>query len=254
MNSLTLQSLDNLPDINPGDNLAEIIFKSITKTNTKVLEGTIFVIAQKIVSKSENRYINLDTVTPSNQAIELSKKLDKSANFIELVLRESNSIISSNNNVLIVEHKLGFININAGIDRSNIDQSTNQVLLLPEDPNQSAEDIGNELSILLGIKVHIIISDSMTRAYRYGITGFAIGSSGINCLLDKKGSSDMYGNTLVTTEIAAGDELAAAASILMGQGDQRKPIVLINGYKDNTKVTTNAKALGILKKDDLYGN
>ena len=93
MKSLTLQSLDNVPDINPGDDLAAIIFKSISETNTKVLEGTIFVIAQKIVSKSENRYINLDSVIPSNQAIELSKKLDKSANFVELVLNESNSVI-----------------------------------------------------------------------------------------------------------------------------------------------------------------
>ena len=125
--------------------------------------------------------------------------------------------------------------------------------LLPEDPNKSAIDLSKKISNLLNINIEIIISDSMTRPQRYGITGFAIGSSNINCLLDKKGFKDMYKNELLTTEIAIGDELAAAASILMGQCDERQPIVLISGYKDATEFKTNAKSLGVLKKDDIYG-
>ena len=252
MNSLTLMPLLNIPDINPGDNLVEIIAQSINNNDTKINDGDIFVIAQKIISKSENRYISLNSVKPSKKAISISSKVSKSPEFIELVLMESDSVLSTDNDVLIVEHKLGFININAGIDMSNIKDSKNQVLLLPQDPMKSANILKNELSIILQKDIKIIISDSMTRPHRYGITGFAIGSSGINCLIDKKGTLDMFGNDLLTTEIAAGDELASAASIIMGQGDARKPIILIKGYKESHDHSQGANKLGIRKKDDLY--
>jgi coenzyme F420-0:L-glutamate ligase/coenzyme F420-1:gamma-L-glutamate ligase len=253
MNSLLLKALVNIPEINPGTDIADVIFNNIQAENISVKNGDIFVIAQKIISKAENRYIKLENIEPSNEALSLAKKVNKTAEFIQVILDESNKILSSNNDILLTEHRLGFTNINAGIDISNIKDNKNQVLLLPEDPNKSAIDLGTKISNLLNVNIEIIISDSMTRPQRYGITGFAIGSSNINCLLDKKGFKDMYNNELLTTEIAIGDELAAAASILMGQCDERQPIVLISGYKDATEFKTNAKSLGILKKDDIYG-
>ena len=253
MNSLLLKALVNIPEINPGTDIADVIFNNIQAENISVKNGDIFVIAQKIISKAENRYIKLENIEPSNEALSLAKKVNKTAEFIQVILDESNKILSSNNDILITEHRLGFTNINAGIDISNIKDNKNQVLLLPEDPNKSAIDLSKKISNLLNVNIEIIISDSMTRPQRYGITGFAIGSSNINCLLDKKGFKDMYNNELLTTEIAIGDELAAAASILMGQCDERQPIVLISGYKDATEFKTNAKSLGILKKDDIYG-
>lgn len=253
MNSLLLKALVNIPEINPGTDIADLIFNNIQTENISVKNGDIFVIAQKIISKAENRYIKLANIEPSNEALSLAKEVNKTAEFIQVILDESNKILSSTNNMLITEHRLGFTNINAGIDISNIKDNKNQVLLLPEDPNKSAIDLSKKISNLLNINIEIIISDSMTRPQRYGITGFAIGSSNINCLLDKKGFKDMYKNELLTTEIAIGDELAAAASILMGQCDERQPIVLISGYKDATEFKTNAKSLGVLKKDDIYG-
>ena len=252
MNSLILKALENIPEIKPGTDLVDLILHNISNEEIILQNGDIFVIAQKIVSKSEDRYIKLSEVQASSEAKLLATKVNKTAEFIQIVLDESNHILSFDNNILITEHKLGFTNINAGIDMSNIKDNKNQVLLLPEDPNKSALRISHNISKRLNLKIDIIISDSMTRPHRYGITGFAIGSSNINCLLDKKGSVDMFGNVLSTTEIAVGDELASAASILMGQCDEKQPIVLISGYKDNTDFTNSAKSLGLSKKDDIY--
>jgi len=252
MDSLSLKALKNIPEINPGTDLVDLIIQNILTEEVKIKNGDIIVIAQKIVSKSENRYKKLSEIKASSHAKLLATKVNKTAEFIQIVLDESNNILSSDNNILITEHKLGFTNINAGIDMSNIKDNQEQVLLLPEDPNKSALRISNKISKELNLNIDIIISDSMTRPQRYGITGFAIGSSNINCLLDKRGSVDMFGNILSTTEIAIGDELASAASILMGQCDEKQPIVLISGYKDNTDFTNSAKSLGLLKKDDIY--
>ena len=252
MNSLSLTALLNIPEIDPGTDLTELIIQNISNDELLVKDGDIFVIAQKIISKSEDRYVKLSNVEISAEASMLAKTVNKSAEFIQVVLNESNQILSSENNILITEHKLGFTNINAGIDISNIKDNKKQVLLLPEDPNKSALTISNNLSKRLDLNVNVIISDSMTRPQRYGITGFAIGSSNINCLLDKKGSVDMFGNVLNTTEIAIGDELASAASILMGQCNEQQPIVVISGYKDDADFNNNAKSLGLLKKDDIY--
>ena len=252
MNSLSLKTLRNIPEIEPGMHIPDIIINNIINENLTLSEGDIFVIAQKVISKAENRYVNLKDVKVSNEALLLSKKVNKKPEFIQVVINESNKILSSKNNILVTEHKLGFTNINAGIDMSNIKNNKEQVLLLPDDPNKSALMIKEILVNKFKINIDIIISDSMTRPQRYGITGFAIGSSNINCLLDKKGCKDMFGNDLHTTEIAIGDELAAAASILMGQCDEKKPIVIVSGYKDTTDYKNNAKSLALLKKDDIY--
>jgi len=154
--------------------------------------------------------------------------------------------------VLIVEHKLGFIHANAGIDRSNIDQSLNQVLLLPEDPDLSSEKLRSTISKYFDKNIALIITDTMGRPFRNGIVGFAIGSSNLESVVDERGKQDIYGNILKVTQIAVADELAAAASLLMGQADQKKPIVLIRGYKFNFSTSSNGKDLIRSEEEDLF--
>ena len=159
---------------------------------------------------------------------------------------------STDKNVIIVEHILGYININAGIDRSNISENKNLVLLLPENPKKSATYIHSQISKQLKKDISVIITDSMTRPYRAGITNFAIASSNIQSLIDLKGEEDIFGNKLLATEIAIADELAAASGLLMGQGNDMKPVVIIKGFDRSKYSKNNAFDLIINKDDDLY--
>jgi coenzyme F420-0:L-glutamate ligase/coenzyme F420-1:gamma-L-glutamate ligase len=252
MDHLNLIALKKFPLIEPGDHLDEIILKSISDNNLQLEDGDILIIAQKIISKAENRYINLDNVIPSQSAIDLGEELNRNPAFIQLILNESKSIISTEKNVIIVEHNLGFIHINAGIDRSNIPQDENLVLLLPVDPSSSAETIQSFISKSLNINISVIITDSMSRPYRSGVTNFALASANIQSLIDLKGESDIYGNTLKSTEIAIADELAAAAGLLMGQGDELKPVILMKGFSKSSYGINDALDLTVDEKNDLY--
>ena len=252
MDHLNLIALKKFPLIEPGDHLNEIILKSISDNNLLLEDGDILIIAQKIISKAENRYINLDDVIPSQSAIDLGEELNRNPAFIQLILNESKSIISTEKNVIIVEHNLGFIHINAGIDRSNIPQDENLVLLLPIDPSSSAEIIQSFISKSLNINISVVITDSMSRPYRSGVTNFALASANIQSLIDLKGESDIYGNTLKSTEIAIADELAAAAGLLMGQGDELKPVILMKGFSKSSYGINDALVLTVDEKNDLY--
>ena len=252
MDHLNLIALKKFPLIEPGDHLNEIILKSISDNNLLLEDGDILIIAQKIISKAENRYINLDNVIPSQSAIDLGEELNRNPAFIQLILNESKTIISTEKNVIIVEHNLGFIHINAGIDRSNIPQDENLVLLLPVDPSSSAETIQSFISKSLNINISVIITDSMSRPYRSGVTNFALASANIQSLIDLKGESDIYGNTLKSTEIAIADELAAAAGLLMGQGDELKPVILMKGFSKSSYGINDALDLTVDEKNDLY--
>ena len=252
MDNLSLQTLNEFPLIQPGDNLSSIILESCKHNHFELQDGDIIAIAQKVVSKSEGRYENLLEIKPSQKAFDLGKSLNREPAFIELILNESNEIISTEKNVIIVEHKLGFININAGIDRSNIPENKNLVLLLPEDPSLSSQKIYEDISSKTNKNISVIITDSMTRPYRSGVTNFALASANIQSLIDLKGEKDIYGNILQATEIAIADELAAAAGLLMGQGSDGIPIVIIRGF-DRTQYSKNdAFDLIVKKEDDLY--
>ena len=252
MDNLLIQALKEFPLIQPGDNLSSIILESC-KHNKFILEDDdIIVIAQKVVSKSENRYKNLLEIKPSKQATNLALSLNRDPAFIQLILNESNEIISTDKNVIIVEHKLGFININAGIDRSNIPENKNLVLLLPEDPSSSSQKIYEDISSKIEKNISVIITDSMTRPYRSGVTNFALASANIQSLIDLKGEKDIYGNILQATEIAIADELAAAAGLLMGQGSDGIPIVIIRGFDRTQYAKNDALDLIVKKEDDLY--
>ena len=220
--------------------------------NIIIKERTIIVIAQKVVSKSENRYKNLLEIKPSKQATNLALSLNRDPAFIQLILNESNEIISTDKNVIIVEHKLGFININAGIDRSNIPENKNLVLLLPEDPSSSSQKIYEDISSKIEKNISVIITDSMTRPYRSGVMNFALASTNIQSLIDLKGEKDIYGNILQATEIAIADELAAASGLLMGQGNDGIPIVIIRGFDRKHYLKNDAFNLIVKKEDDLY--
>lgn len=229
---LSLTAIEGIPLIEPGDNLVEIILEGIHQSDEDILDKDILIIAQKIISKTENRYVELHSVTPSKEAEELAKEVDKDPRYVELVLRESREVVRKKPGVLIVEHKLGFVHANAGIDQSNIEHKNDneRVLLLPEDPDSSAEKIRLELKKRFNIDVGVIINDSVGRAWRNGTMGLAIGIAGMAALDDRTGSHDIFGRELKVTSAAVADELAAAASLIMGQTTEKTPVVLARGF------------------------
>ena len=231
MNNLELIALEGIPLVEPGDDIADIIFSSLKEHQFKLKEGDVFVIAQKIISKSENRYAYLNQVHPSSAAFHLSKETDKDPKLVQLILDESSKVIRSRKGVIVVEHKLGFVHANAGIDKSNIksEKENPRVLLLPQDPDLSALKIREKIMKRTNFKIGIIINDSSGRAWRNGIVGIAIGSSGVDVLSDLRGHKDLYGNSLEVTEVGKADEIASAASLLMGQANEAFPVVLVRG-------------------------
>ena len=252
MDHLKLVALKDFPLVKPHDNLATLIIESIKLNNINIEDGDVIIIAQKVVSKSENRYQNINDVIPTNEAIKLGQELKRDPSFMQIILDESSKIISTDKNVILVEHKLGFININAGLDRSNIDQKKNNVLLLPKDPSKSANNLQIDIAKETTKSISVIITDSMTRPYRSGVTNFALASSNIQSLIDLKGEDDIYGNILKSTEIAIADELSAAAGILMGQGNDAKPVIIIKGFDRNKYSKNDAFDLIVNEEDDLY--
>ena len=231
---LIITPLYGIPDIIPGDKLGKIIVNAIVDNNILLKNFDILVVTQKIVSKSENRYVALSEVSPSIQAMDIAKQAQKDPRIVELIIRESREILRVRPGLLIVEHRLGFICANAGIDQSNIKNESGladkSVLLLPENPDLSAKKIRESIQQHFGLQVGILVIDSFGRAWRLGTIGTAIGFSGLPGLIDLRGKADMYGRILQTTEVGAADELASAASLVMGQADERVPAVHVSGF------------------------
>jgi coenzyme F420-0:L-glutamate ligase/coenzyme F420-1:gamma-L-glutamate ligase len=244
---LTLTPLQNIPLIRRDDNLADIVVNSLKETDIRLEDNDILVFAQKIISKAEGRTVNLTTVTPSQRAIELAEQTQKDARVIELILQESNEVLRSRVGAIIVEHKLGFVCANAGIDHSNVspllpastslslrsareEKPEDWVLLLPQDPDLSSRKMRDEIQSKTGKRVGILIIDSHGRAWRNGTVGIAIGISGLPGLEDLRGKPDLFGYTLQVTQVGVADELAAAASLVMGQAAEGTPIVHVRGF------------------------
>ena len=231
--SLTLTPLLNFPLIRQDDNLADILVKSLQETQIELQDNDIIVLAQKIVSKSEGRMVNLATVTPSQRAIELAQKADKDPRVMELMLQESNEVLRIRVGTIIVEHKLGFVCANAGIDHSNVmsgGDTEDYVLLLPEDPDRSARNIREKIKQTTGKTIGVMIIDSHGRAWRNGTVGICIGLSGLPAIIDERGWKDLFGYTLKITVVGVADELAAAASLVMGQAAEGTPAVHVRGF------------------------
>lgn len=230
--TLTLISLPRIPLIKPGDDLVRVILNSLERTGLTFQDGDILVIAQKIVSKSEGRLVDLKTVTPSTQAVELAERSEKDPRMVELILRESKSVLRSRPGTIIVEHRLGFVCANAGIDQSNVNQENDGdwVLLLPLNPDETAANIKRRLEKISDARLGVLIIDSHGRSWRLGTAGVAIGLSGLPGLVDLRGEKDLFGYQLRISEVGAADELASAASLVMGQAAESKPVILVRGF------------------------
>lgn len=231
--SLILTALKEIPLIRQGDKLADILLNSIKIMNLELQENDILVLAQKIVSKAEGRMVNLADVQPSQKAIEFSQKTEKDARLVELMLQESNEVVRYRKNVIVVEHKLGFICANAGIDHSNVmgdEENKDVVLLLPKNPDNSAKKIRNEIKQKTNKNIGVMVIDSHGRAWRNGTVGICIGLSGIPAVIDERGWKDLFGYTLQATIVGVADELAAAASLIMGQAAEGTPAVHVHGF------------------------
>ena len=252
---LTYFALQGIPQIKPGANLAEIIYAAVGDNGLLLQDGDVLILAQKIVSKSEGRLVNLTTVQPSAKALELAEYLGKRPELVELILQESNEVVRTRPGTIIVEHKSGFICANAGIDHSNVKGSWGNdedwVLLLPENSDLSAAMIRAELEELSGARLGVIIIDSHGRAWRNGVLGTTIGASGLPALLDMRGEEDMYHYKLRVTTIATADELAAGGSLMMGQAGEGTPVVLARGFPYLLR-EGNAQELIRKKENDLF--
>lgn len=259
---LTLIPLQHIPLIRHGDNLADIVVNAIDTTDLSLQDNDILVFAQKVISKAEGRAINLATVTPSQRAMELAKQTDKDARVVELILQESNEVLRTRIGAIIVEHKLGFVCANAGIDHSNVDsplpegeglgvRAEEWVLLLPEEPDRSAEKMRVEIKSKTGKDVGILIIDSHGRAWRNGTVGVAIGIAGLPGLEDLRGKPDLFGYTLQVTQVGVADELAAAASLMMGQAAEGTPVVHVRGFPYPMR-ESKTKELIRPKEQDLF--
>jgi coenzyme F420-0:L-glutamate ligase/coenzyme F420-1:gamma-L-glutamate ligase len=231
VSELRILALPDFPQVAAGDDLAALAAAALTRAQLRLLPADVLVFAQKVVSKAEGRRVDLTTVTPSAQALELAQTVQKDPRLVELVLRESRRIVRAAPDVLIVEHRLGLIMANAGIDQSNVADPTSGefALLLPEAPDVSAARLRARLGELTGYEPGVIISDSFGRPWRVGTVGVAIGCAGITSIIDLRGQTDLFGRPLRVTVVGHADELAAAASLVMGQAREAQPVVLIRG-------------------------
>lgn len=232
--ALTLTPLPGLPLISPGDDLASLILAALDRAHLTLLEGDILVLAQKIVSKAEGRLVDLSQVTPSPQALELAGRAAKDPRVVELILRESRQVLRTRPGVIIVEHRLGFVCASAGIDHSNVHGASAKpedwILLLPEDPDASASALRQRLEAASGVRLGVLIIDSHGRAWRMGTVGVAIGISGLPGLVDMRGWADLFDFRLQITQVGIADELAAAASLVMGQAAEGTPVIHVRGF------------------------
>ncbi len=229
--ALELLAVPGLPMIAPGDDLAKLISDGLARGNIAPRKDDVIVVAQKVVSKAEGRSIDLASVKPSARAVELAQEVQKDPRLVELILSESVRVVRSRPNVLIVEHRLGFVMANAGVDQSNVGPTDGieRALLLPLDPDGTAEALRIKLSAQFGAPLAVVITDSFGRAWRRGTSGIAIGAAGLPALLDLRGNPDLFGRTLQVSISGFADEIAAAASLVMGQGDEAQPVVLVRG-------------------------
>jgi coenzyme F420-0:L-glutamate ligase/coenzyme F420-1:gamma-L-glutamate ligase len=226
---LRIAALAEIPLVQPGDNLAELIADGLANSGLSLRRGDVLVIAQKIVSKAEGRLADLREVTPSARAEALAIEVDKDPRLVELILRESTEVVRRRKGVLVVAHRSGIVLANAGIDTSNVAGDEYRVLLLPEDCNRSCRDIRAQLAKWTGVEAGVLIIDSLGRAWRNGTVGVALGAAGLPALLDLRGIPDLFGRKLRSTEVGIADEIAAAASMLMGQAGEGTPVVLLRG-------------------------
>lgn len=232
--TLTLHPVLGVPEIEAGDDVGVRLGDALVDSGLAVMAGDVLAVAQKVVSKAEGCLVDLRTIAPSARALQVAELTAKDPRLVELILRESESISRMAPGVLIVRHRLGFTSANAGIDRSNVPQGSGEgewVLLLPRDPDESAERLRLTLQERFCVPLGVVITDSHGRPFRLGTVGVAIGVAGIPALWDRRGEPDRQGYLLQHTDVGVADEIAAAAGLIMGQAAEGIPAVLIHGLR-----------------------
>jgi coenzyme F420-0:L-glutamate ligase/coenzyme F420-1:gamma-L-glutamate ligase len=252
-NVLSLTALEGLPEVTDGMALAPLIAAALERHALVVRDEDVLLVCQKIVSKSEGRFVDLDALEVSPRALELASRCGKDARLVEVILQESTEVVRCAPQVLIVRHRLGLVMANAGVDQSNVPDSESRVLLLPKDPDGSAAALRTALFSLLGIAPAVVVTDTFGRAWRQGVCGTAIGSAGIVTLLDRRGEEDRFGRKLKVTQTPVADQLASAATLLMGEGAEGRPVVLARGVPAAWR-RESARAADVLRPiaEDLF--
>jgi coenzyme F420-0:L-glutamate ligase/coenzyme F420-1:gamma-L-glutamate ligase len=251
LTGLTLHPLSGLPLIKPGDDLPALIVAAMARNSFAPAERDVLVVAQKIVSKAEGRFVDLATVRPSAQAMALAQEVDKDPRLVEVILSESRRVVRRRKGVLIVEHRLGFVMANAGVDRSNVAPpgEGERALLLPHDPDASAAALRARLVAHFGVEMAVVINDSFGRPWRRGTVGVALGAAGLPALLDLRGKPDLHGRPLEVTVTGFADEIASAASLVMGQAGEAIPAVVLRGLSWDRPAAPAAEIVRTAEED-----
>ena len=228
---LEVFAVPGVPMVRQGDNLSALIGDAMERAGQSLLDRDVVVIAQKIVSKAEGRTVDIATVSPSAEAERLGAAVGKDPRLVVVILSDSAKVVRSRPNLMIMQHRLGFVMANAGVDQSNVAPSdgVHRALLLPLDPDGSAERIRAELTERSGARIGVVINDSFGRPWRRGTAGVAIGCAGLPSLIDLRGQPDLFGRILEVSIIGFADEIAAAASLLQGQAAEGQPVVIVRG-------------------------
>ena len=231
--AVTLVAVPGIPAIRPGDDLARILGDALEAAALRPRQGDVLVVTHKIVSKAEGRYVSLAAITPSPRARELAAATGKDPALLQVIMSESREVLRFRPGLIIVEHRLGMVIANAGVDQSNVphDDDGERVLLLPKDPDASSAALRAALEERFGERLAVVVSDSVGRAWRHGVVGLALGAAGLPALLDLRGKPDLEGRALRVTQVGLADEIASAAELLMGEGDEGLPAVLVRGLE-----------------------
>ncbi|MCB9139050.1 MAG: coenzyme F420-0:L-glutamate ligase [Caldilineaceae bacterium] len=251
MCAMTLFAVENFPLVHSGDNLAALVVDRLTRMGEQLEPGDILVIAQKIVSKAEGRVVDLATVTPTSAAQELAALTGKDSPTVQVILDDSNEVIRALPGLLITEQRSGWICAHAGVDRSNVDGGS-ALALLPADADASAAQIREEIAALTGVAPGVLINDSHGRPWRQGTVGVCIGCAGLPPVWNQRGLHDLYGYELTGSEECIADELTGAASLIMGQSDEARPVVVIRGYPLPPVEPAPAKSIQRPKERDAF--
>ncbi len=250
MRTFSVTAIAGLPMVRAGDDLPALIHTALSAQGFDLAAGDILVVAQKIISKAEGRQVPLASITPSPEAVQLARETEKDPRLVELILRESTTVLRKKPGVLIVRQRLGIVGAQAGIDQSNIEHDGDEhALLLPEDPDASARRIRTALAARTGVRPGVIVSDSMNRPWRLGTIGGAIGSAGIQVLDDRRGRHDIYGRELKVTMINRADSIATAATLVMGETTERTPVALVRGFPQEDDAQTARDIIRPLEED-----
>ncbi|MGI9382268.1 MAG: coenzyme F420-0:L-glutamate ligase [Methyloligellaceae bacterium] len=253
MTQVTMTTLEGVPLVQPGDDLAALLIAALERAHLSLEDRDVLVVVQKVVSKAEGRIVDLDDVTPSERAVRLARETGKDPRHVETILAESDEVVRHKEGVIVVAHRLGHVMANAGIDRSNVepDETGERVLLLPEDPDVSAARLKQRFDAHFGVSAAVIVADSVGRAWRLGTVGLALGAAGLPALMDRRGEADLFGRPLEVTMTGFADGIAAAATLVMGEGGEGRPAVLVRGL-DWEAPELPAAALIRPKQEDMF--